>query len=39
MNDIDRIDTYMNDTLHNLGVSSAIGLLNSHTLSQANKSS
>ena len=39
MNDNDRIDTYMNDTLQNGDVSSVIGLLKSHTLTQAKKSS
>ena len=39
MNDNDRIDTDMNETLHNGYVSSGIGLLNSHTLPQDNESS
>ena len=39
MNDDDMIDTDMNDTLHNGYVSSAIGLINSHTLPQDNESS
>ena len=39
MKDDNRVDTDMNDNLHNGDVSSIIGLLNSHTLPQANKSS
>ena len=39
MNDNDRIDTNMNETLQNGYVSSGIGLLNIHTLLQANESS
>ena len=36
MNDNDRIDTDMNDTLHNIDASSGIGLLNSHTIPKDN---
>ena len=39
MNDNDRIDIEMDDTLYNGDVSSGIGLLNRHTLPQDNKSS
>ena len=39
MNDNDSIDTYMNETLHNLDVSSGSYLLNIHTLLQDNESS
>ena len=39
MNDNDRIDTYMNETLQNENGSSGIGLLNIHTLPQDNVSS
>ena len=36
MKDNDKIDTGMNETLYNVDMSSVIGLLNSHTLLQAN---
>ena len=39
MKNNDRIDRYMNETLHNVYVSSGIALLNIHSLTQANKSS
>ena len=39
INDNDRIDTYIIETLQNGYVSSGIGLLNSHTLHQYNESS
>ena len=39
MNDNDRIDIDMNETLHNIYVSSVIGLPNSHTFPVHNKSS
>ena len=38
MKDNDSIDTYMNETLHNLDVSSGSYLLNIHTLLQENES-
>ena len=39
MKDNNRIDTYINKTLHNGDVSSVIGMLKSNTLNQSNKSS
>ena len=36
INDNDRFDTYMNETLHNVDVSGGIGLLYIHTLHQSN---
>ena len=39
MNDNDRNDTYMNETLHNGDMGSGIGLLNSHNIPQYKKSS
>ena len=38
INDNDIINTDMNDTLKNVYVSSLIGLLTCHNISQANKS-
>ena len=37
MNDNDRIYKAINETLHNVDVSSGIGLLNSHNLTQDNE--